>query len=199
MGRRPIARVFRWLAIGVFCVFLVSLSVSWVRAIPHEQPRDLFAEAEQLALDQRWDEAKQLLKVHLLKHPDDAGAHFYLGRAYLLATPFYPYIAEGEFQTALRLFIANGRKSPTERFQPDYFEMMCHIESAKVYLRWIYVWMTHEFDLRELQHHLNKAKFYLEKAREIRPDAPEVRQLYETLTFIDGDLPADELPRGLLP
>ncbi len=93
----------------------------------------LLDQGEFLCLERRWEEARPILRQFLLSHPDHAGAHFYLGRAYLLAEDFRPAIAEGEFQTALNLFQRQGRRLPIERFESaDYFEFMCHLDSAKV-------------------------------------------------------------------
>lgn len=105
-----------------------------------KQPeRNLFAEAEHLYLDQRYDEAVVLLKQHLARHPEDAGAHFYLGTCYL-SSPKNGWlgIAQGELQTALALFERQGKINPIPRFNDStYFELICHINLAKVYLRLI--------------------------------------------------------------
>ncbi|PCJ52534.1 MAG: hypothetical protein COA73_16180 [Candidatus Hydrogenedentota bacterium] len=94
---------------------------------------DLFEQGEFLCLEQRWEEARPVLREFLLNNPEHAGAHFYLGRAYLLAEDFRPAIAEGEFQTALHLFQRQGKVLPIERLEtPEYFEFICHLDSAKV-------------------------------------------------------------------
>lgn len=102
---------------------------------PSEPDLSLFARAEQLCLDQQWAEAQPVLREFLLQSPHHAGAHFYLGRAYMLGPDFRPAVAEGELQLALKLYEASGKKSPIERFSDEYFEIICNLESMKVLLK----------------------------------------------------------------
>lgn len=115
------------------------LIVAVLSGCPKQPERNLLAEAEQLYLDMRYDEAIALLKQHLVRHPEDAGAHFYLGTCYLSSSQnAWLGIAQGELQTALALFQRQGKVNPIPRFNSaTYFEMICHINLAKVYLRLI--------------------------------------------------------------
>lgn len=97
--------------------------------------RDLFHEGEQLYLDGRYAEAAATFKQRLLEKPDDAGAHFYLGTCYLYdAQNNWLGIAQGELETALALFEKSGKASPVPRFDAEYFEIICHVNKAKIYL-----------------------------------------------------------------
>ena len=164
------------------CAFAGALALLF-SACSAEPSRDLLAEAEILCLDQEWDAAKVLLREHLLVHPDDAAAHFYLGRCYLMAGPgkFRPDTAEGEFQTALRIFRRNGRVNPIERFaDADYFEYICQMESAKVFLNLLDVLFGYNRRVAEVQEYVERGKAYVDLAAAVLPDDPDV-EVYERM------------------
>lgn len=137
----------------------------------------LFDQAETHCLEQEWDEASVLLKQILLANPDHAGAHYYLGHCYLNAEDFRPHIAEGEFQTAVHIFMQTDQKSPIKRFGDEYFEFICHISSAKVVLSAIQDLAEDGVPLRRLQGLLRQARQYSDTADAVIPYAPEVRNL----------------------
>lgn len=141
----------------------------------------LFDEGEFLCREARWDEAREVLRKFLLHNPDHAGAHFYLGRAYLFSTDFRPAIAEGELQTALQRFIDGGRQSPIDRFGPDYFEMICHVEIAKVYLLQIDLFQSMGASPRALQGLYQRAVDSTQRAKAIIPGSKDVADLEEIL------------------
>ena len=138
---------------------------------------ELFAHAETLCLDEKWDEAPEPLREYLLAHPDHAGAHFYLGRAYLFGEDFRPAVAEGELQLALKLYIDGGRKSPIDRFPDEYFEIICNIESSKVLIKLIPLLLDEGVPISATQDLIRRMRIYLERARAIQPDIPEVKDL----------------------
>ncbi len=152
-----------------------------------EPKRDLVAEAEALCFDEKWDKAKDLLRQHLLDNPNDTAAHFYLGRCYLMASPerFRPATAEGEFQTALHIFRRNGRINPIEGFaSADYFEYICQIESAKVYLNIVDLLLDSRVNIRQVQEFVRRGKSYVDLAAETLPgdpDLPEYQRAFESL------------------
>ena len=137
----------------------------------------LFDRAETHCMKQEWDEASVLLKKILLANPDHAGAHYYLGHCYLNAEDFRPHIAEGEFQTAVHIFMQTDRKSPIERFDDEYFEFICHISSAKVVLSTIQDLAEVGVPLRRLRGLLRQARQYSDTAAAVIPYAPEVQNL----------------------
>jgi len=94
-----------------------------------------FAKAEQLYLDGNYENAIAAFKEFLLVQPEHAGAHWYLGTCYLYSqNQRWLGIAQGELETALALFERQGKVNPIPRFDATYFEMMCHINQAKIYL-----------------------------------------------------------------
>lgn len=137
----------------------------------------LFEQAETHCLEQEWDEASVLLKEILLVNPNHAGAHYYLGHCYLNAEDFRPHIAEGEFQTAVHIFMQTDRKSPINRFSDEYFEFICHISSAKVVLSAIQDLAEDGVPLRRLQGLLQQAQQYSDTADAVIPYAQEVQNL----------------------
>lgn len=122
--------VNRVLAVGAILI------TSAVCACSRAPEPDYFAEGEQLYLNGDYDAAIECFKKVLLRNPDHAGAHWYLGTCYLYSEKQnWLGIAQGELETALALFHRQGKVNPIPRFNATYFEMMCHINQAKVYLR----------------------------------------------------------------
>lgn len=167
---------------------MVAVLASCLCGCVRTSEEDLMARAEELCLAAQWEEAKPLLKRRLLTHPDDPGAHFYLGRCYLLSADFRPVLAEGELQTALNLFLRNGKKSPIERFQDDYFELICHIESAKVGLMQARILQENGAQLWQLRLLLERSRDHAETARKIRPDSDDVAALEDLIREFTGPL-----------
>ncbi len=162
-------------------VWLIPLAIAGLASCaPDPKPEELgaqFDEAERLCLEGKFAEAVPVLKQYLIHRPGDAGAHYYLGRAYMLSQDFRPAMAEGEFQTALRLFVAQGRQSPIERFQPEYFEMMCNLDSAKVlYIQTLSI-VTQSDSPAVARPFIERALGYIESARSAMPGAAEVDQI----------------------
>lgn len=142
--------------------------------------RDLIAEAEQLVLEKDYAAAIPLVKQHLIETPFDPAGHFYLGRCYMEdEDTFWPRIAEGEFQTAFRLHKQSGAvRSPIARFKdPDYFPMMCQVNSGKVLVLQVVYLLEHGVGLDRIQDLVLQAKHYVNLANEIRPDADEIREV----------------------
>ncbi len=137
----------------------------------------MFERGESLCLDGRFEEAKRVLKAYLIYRPGDAGGHYYLGRTYMLSDDFRPIMAEGEYQTALRLFHRGGRESPIDRFGDEYFEMICYVDSAKVlYLQGMVV-LSIGAPPPALEGPLGQALAYLDRAEAAFPEAQEVAQV----------------------
>jgi len=133
--------------------------------------------AQALIEESRWDEAADLLKRQLLEQPDDVAAHFYLGRCYLNGSMFYPGAAAGEFETALRLFTETGRHSPISEYNDQYFELRCHLELAKVYLRTYIEYADRGAPRSILQQPMRNLKNAAEAAEKIAPESQDVRDL----------------------
>ena len=139
-----------------------------------EEPVDLFAQGEFLCREARWGEARDVLRAFLVEHPEHAGAHFYLGRSYLLwEEDFRPAIAEGELQTALALYRESGEHH-IERFPDDYFVLICDIESAKVTIKQFALLQQLRFPPQTLLPILDRGWGYVERAREAIPDHGDI-------------------------
>lgn len=135
-----------------------------------DPPKPNLAEAEILVLDQKWVEAREMLKQYLVNHPDDAGAHFYLGRCYMLGEPLWPVVAEGEFQTALQLFNRNGKVSPLERYSSQVFEWFCYKEMATTLLLQIDHLVEGGVMPFQFAPLIEQARYYYERAVELQDD-----------------------------
>jgi len=118
------------------CLCLCGVAVFLSGCGPEPYDPALLREAAALGEKQKWDEARPLIKAHLLRHPDDAVAHFYYGMSFLhLADPQLT-IAEGEFLTALALLAPET--APTEAAAGmEYFTFkgVLHQKTALVYMR----------------------------------------------------------------
>lgn len=146
---------------------------------------ELLDRAEFLIREQRYEEAKKLLKTFLYSHPDHSGAHYYLGRCYSESPEaFWFVIAQGEIETALDIFLRDGRRSTIKRFSDDYFEMICHLDIAKIYLRQI------EFLIRQgappsiIKMTFEKTEQALEEARRVLPDSPDIALIENLLNMV---------------
>jgi tetratricopeptide (TPR) repeat protein len=168
---RPAARA------GAAVLALGALAACCGREPTPETLRAQFDEAERLSRSGEYGKAQALLKDYLLYRPDDAGAHYYLGRTYFLYEEFRPVMAEGEYQTALRLFIGQGRRSPIERFEPAYFEMICNVDSAKVLYKQCDAGLALGAPKSALRPIMERALEYIERGRIAMPDAAEVDQI----------------------
>jgi hypothetical protein len=178
----------------------LALAVTACFGCQDTSDRGLLQEAESLLLNAQWEPAIPLLKQHLLSYPDDAGAHFYLGRCYLNAESDVPMMvfALGELETALHLFKERGQPNTIERFSDTYFELICHLERTKVYLKQAdFVLMQAEISphiRREiLEGILDRCDEALATARGLEPGSPDVRNLEGILRRLRQNL---GLPRG---
>ncbi|MFP6615309.1 MAG: hypothetical protein VCB26_02775 [Candidatus Hydrogenedentota bacterium] len=180
---RVVAKTIPRSLLRLFGIFLTFSLVSCAGSDTSESTEDLFARGEFLCLEQEWGEARNVLREFLLENPDHPGAHFYLGRSYLnWEESFRPVIAEGELQIALQLFYENNEISYIERFPPTYFELICNIESVKVCLTEFAIVINLGAPKSQLLHLVARARKYLEAARNVIPDAPDVAT-YEKLVI----------------
>lgn len=158
----------------LFLIACGPLLVGCDKAPDDQALQALFDEGEYRCLEKQWVEAHAVLKAYLIYRPDHPGAHFYLGRSYLVS---HPAIAEGEIQTALELFIEGGRSSSIERFGHEYFELICGIDSAKACLLQIdYMWAWGAPPALALPL-LERAERYVREADLVIPDTQEVGSL----------------------
>jgi tetratricopeptide (TPR) repeat protein len=157
---------------------------------------NLLEEADSMLRDQQYEEAEKTIKQHLLANPNDAGGHFLLGRVYSYPDDErYLVLAEGEFRTALFYFEQSGKKNPIPRFEdPTYFELITHIEIAKIYLRQLDILFELKAPLYSIRNRLKAMRDELNEAREVDPDAPDLKHfesIYEELAEQIGEGPSD--------
>lgn len=158
-------------------VLLMPVALAAVCAACARPEPDQTGVGAALLQEGRWEDAAHALKGQLLRHPGDVAAHFYLGRCYLNGSPMYPGAAAGEFETALRLFSANGRHSPIAEYADEYFELRCHLELAKVFLRAHQEYFERGAPKTVLKQLLRKLKRAAEAAEQIMPDSEDVVNL----------------------
>ncbi|MFP6581400.1 MAG: hypothetical protein VCD00_02455 [Candidatus Hydrogenedentota bacterium] len=174
--------------LGAGLLVLGILFFAYTRNQPTTQTdgeEDLFARGEYLCREARWDEARRVLREFLLDNPEHPGAHFYLGRSYLLwKDDFRPAIAEGELQTALALYHENGGTHHIERFSDEYFELICNIESAKVCMEQFTKLLDAQIPARHLSPIVLRARRYIEAARDINPTYPEIAPFTELVNMM---------------
>lgn len=159
---------------------------------PAAAPEDLMSQAEYLVREERWADAIPVLKQYLLSHPEDSGAHFYLGRCWLNVESFngrdgpWLVLAEGELRLARQLFQAGGRRSTIKRFSDTYFEVICNIERAKVYLRQLTYLADHQGRLAgaTVQSIVASLRDAVADAKAVDPDSPDVASLEGILQSI---------------
>ena len=213
------AAVSSWTRLGCVGAIAISALVSCKSAPTPEELDAQFVEAERLCLEGQFVDARTVLKSYLLNRPDDAGAHYYLGRAYLvpaervfvliaqgrpqngsaeppaelqtLAAEFRPAIVEGEFQTALRLFRRHGRVSSIERYSAEYFEMMCYLDSARVIFMHSFVGVISGNTPGSYREPIRRALGYVESARAVMPKAAEVDQIGEPIRQFAAEIGLD--------
>jgi len=173
-------------------------------ACSRNTPTNLFERAEYLILEQRYEEAIPVLKQFLLKNPYHSGAHYYLGRCYFAPKDkFWFAIAEGEIQTALALFLRDGKKSTIQRFSAEYFELICHLDIAKIRLRQA-MFLTEKLgDFRAAAALLEQATHSVEAAREVSPNSPDVQQIDQLIRdfrrSLEMPMPRPSTPPRALP
>lgn len=174
----------RWAGALLLCALTLPF-----QACQKEEPQeDYFAQGEYLLLEGKYEEAARALKQHMLSHPYDPGAHFYLGRAYLYQVE-KPYIrlAKGEFEIALDQIDRQQTENPIARFETDgYFRFICNIELSKIYLRLIAMTLENNAPAAVADTFARRAEEYYDQAKALRPDAGEVEQLRQLLkeTFV---------------
>lgn len=194
---RRFARGARRYLRNALLLLLVGVLAGACNGTPTEEElQALFDRGEHLCLEQNWLEARATLRQYLLHDPTNAGAHFYLGRAYLFARDFRPAIAEGELQLALTLYVEDGRgESPIERYGKDYFEMTCSLESAKVCIRQIDFLRSLQVPRDATRPIFERGRDYIEAGRAVMPNADDVR-VVEGLLQAAQHGPARPLPQS---
>jgi hypothetical protein len=170
--------------VGIHCAICICFLICACGPPPDV---DHLARAKELCQDQKWDLAVKLLKARLQEDPEDAAAHFYLGRCYLNGHMLYPAVAEGEFSAALMLFAESGRRSPIPEYSDQYFELRCHLEIVKVYVRMLMIAKENNASPQVIQKIQNDCRQKAAQAERVMPDAPEIKELQKILGQFNGE------------
>ena len=174
---------------------LLTVGVLTTSGCPPARDPKLFEQAEFLILEQRFEEAIPVLKAFLVAYPRHSGAHYYLGRCYF-ASPrnFWFAIAEGEIQTALKLFERDGKKSTIARFSDTYFEFICHLDIAKIRLRQAMFLAENTGEFHAARLLLEQAAHAIDHARQIAPDSPDIPNMQQLVDQFRRSLTLPEQP-----
>jgi len=183
---------------------LASIAMGLTFASCEKAPEeDLFAKAETHYLDQHYDEAIGLFKRFLLDNPDHSGAHFYLGTCYFASDDNrWLGIAQGELETAIALFDRQGKESSIPRFNSTYFELISHINLAKIYLGLVFTIIENGPRIpgidpkRAVELALEQCDEQYEIVEQIDPEHPDVLWLKERIASLREALGISRKPSG---
>lgn len=184
------------LSVCLMCIAPWSLIAGCGTSLDEQEIDDLFVQGEYLCLEERWSEARTVLKEFLVHRPNHAGAHFYLGRAYHYSRPT---LAEGELQTALELFIEDGRISTIERFGHDYFELICNLESAQVCLLQTDYLRSRGMPPSATASILERAARYVSAADAVMPGVKDVKILEDAIADYLASPRSRSIPKTTTP
>ncbi len=144
----------------------------------------LFTLMENACLNQQWALAESVIREYLLRKPGAPEAHFYRGYRYLHSPRPWFGVALGEFETALEIYLQNGRVNPIPRFEdgPDrYFEIICYLEMSKVFLKQLQFLIEADAPKHVFPPILERCRQAIERVREIDPNSPDVRTFDQIL------------------
>jgi len=104
---------------------------------PAPAPVTLLHQAQALGEgENRWTEARELIKPYVYDHPEDVAGHYLLGLSYLHVPDDYEIQGRGELLVAFRLFERLGDLGMlAETTTPDQFRMLFHQKTALTYMR----------------------------------------------------------------
>lgn len=186
--RRVRGRTGRWRPL------LVGLAVLLSGCGPTPYDGTPLKQAAELGQDQRWDEARPLIKKHLLLHPEDPVAHFYYGLSFLHQKNPYLMLAEGELLTAQRLLDNKARFRP-EATDMDFekFKGVLHQKTALVYMRAFHDTIELDVPYDYTRQLLLKASAQVDLGLRSDPDSPHLKEygkfLEETLSGTPAHAP----------
>ncbi len=161
---------------------LVLLACLALGACRGADDRALMAQACALGEEYRWEEAEPLLKRYLLAHPDDASAHFLLGRCYMHRLDPWLANADGEYRTARQLLRRTGTPGYLEEKQPPaQFEATVYREMARVHMRRSREAFTLGVPEAVVQPELGRALEDVERGLALDPDSESLKEMQEAL------------------
>ena len=169
-------------------------------APPAYDPSLLKQAAELGEKEQRWDEARVLIRDHLLLHPDDPVAHYYYGLSFLHRQEAQLTLAEGELLTAQSLLERNG-DIPDGLLDKDpvVFKGEVYQKTALVYMRAYYESFRFKVPPEAQRELLKKAIAQTEIGLEAHPDSTHLKDYQEALKGLLSGMPEgtpDIMTRG---
>lgn len=181
IGPAPVQRC-RCDRAGRFQALLAGLAVVLAGCVAAPYDAALLRQAAELGQNQRWDEARPLIKEHLLAHPDDPVGHFYYGLSFLHQKRPFLMVAEGELLTAQHLLDSEERFRP-EATDMDYetFRGVLHQKTALVYMRAFHDSIELDVPYDYTRQLLLKASAQVELGLKSDPDSPHLKEYGEFL------------------
>lgn len=132
--------------------------------------------------EQRWDEARPLIRAHLLEHPNDPVAHFYYGLSFLHRKDAQLTLAEGELLTAQSLLERNGDlPGGTLDMEPKVFKGELFQKTALVYMRAYYESFRFNVPPEAQRDLLKKAIAQTELGLKANPDSHALKEYMDAL------------------
>lgn len=180
---------------------LAAAAFLLVGCAPPEYDPSLLAQAAQLGeKEQRWDEARPLIRDHLLKHPDDPMGHYYYGLSFLHRREAQLTLAEGELLTAQALLERNG-DIPDGLLgkDPIAFKGEVYQKTALVYMRAYYESFRFNVPPEAQRELLKRAIAQTEIGLKAHPDSIQMKDYQEALKGLLSGMPEgtpDIMTRG---
>jgi len=181
MGRVTAGPMFfaRGLAIAI------AASVAACRPIPSDATlAALKGSGESLLAEGKIEDAQDAFKEYLRQRPLDEDAHYLLGRTYILALDARPILAEGEYQTALRLFEKRLARGEPTVYSEQRFRLMCALESAKAMYVRAGTLDSYKIPREYVMDALLRSDAHLKAAEAIDPDDADVRHVRQRLNAL---------------
>jgi hypothetical protein len=128
------------------------------------------AEIYRLGESGKWGDAMTRAKQLALAYPEQAGAHYLLGKAYLHRPEPHLVQAEGELKTASALLARNGKLDAVAWGTEPEFELALRRDLALVDFRWIREAMRFNLPATEIRNKLIEARAHVEAGLKIDPE-----------------------------
>lgn len=159
----------------------LAVSVIALTACTPVQPPSAIFEAETLCAERKWDEAFPLIRSFLMDHPDHPGGHLLLAQYYLRSADPWPYVAEGEVNTAMSLFEQNDNQAGLELTPDENFVGECEVDLAVASLRRMQMAFNADMPTRSIVQHFDEFRTRLQQARENGSASPRLENLEKRL------------------
>lgn len=175
--KNQLANLAGWISVPLLCAPLL------LAACAKPATEDLLRQAQELGKQQRWADARPLIKDYLLDHPRDVAGHYLLGQSYLHVPDDFEIPGRGELLAAFRLFERTGNLGMlAQDFTADQFKLMYHQETALTYLRSVRRALQANFPAAALAGHLQEALWHVEEGLKIDGKAHFLLEMKEELT-----------------